>query len=233
MKISKSNTQPTGEIDDGAVRLTLPADWSMATSEIVEVSRSGAVWGGDEDADSRDEEGISEMQVLVKGVNLSARGTITFTYTGMVQMAKEDGVQFVVASDGGAGPGEDVMDIADLSDLTVDVDEAAAGSGGAKAAPEFVTVGDEDVELTFTYIAAGRLDTHGSSPSKLTTIGQRLPPMLMSRAATPLLVQKSLLRMVKRCGHVSRMGRRLRAKVRLSLHTPPMHLWRLEPPVSR
>ena len=122
-----------GEIDNGQVRLTIPDDWSMATSETVEVSRTGAVWGGDEDADSRDEEGITDMQVLVKGVSLSAEGTITFTYTGMVQPAEEDDVQFVVASDGGAGPGEGVMDLADLSGLTVDVGGAEAGSGDADA----------------------------------------------------------------------------------------------------
>ena len=146
-----------GEIDNGAVRLTLPADWSMATSETVEVSRSGAVFGGDLDADGLDEEGITAMQVLVKGVNLSAEGTITFTYSGMVQPAEQDDVQFVVASDGGAGPGEGVVDIADLSGLTVDVGGAGAGSGSAEVSPKFVTVGDEDVALTFTYTAAGEV----------------------------------------------------------------------------
>ena len=150
-----------GEIDNGQVRLTIPDDWSMATSETVEVSRTGAVWGGDEDADSRDEEGITDMQVLVKGVNLSAEGTITFTYTGMVQPAEEDDVQFVIASDGGAGPvdadGNALMDLADLSGLTVDVGGAEAGSGSAEVSPEFVTVGDVDVALTVTYTAAGEV----------------------------------------------------------------------------
>ena len=154
---SQSSTQLTGEIEDGQVQLTIPADWSMATSETVEVSRSGAVHGGDLDADGRTEEGIHDMQVLVKGVTLSANQTITFTYTGMVQPAEEDGVQFKVASDGGAGPDDGVMDLADLSGLTVDVGGAAAGSGDADVSPKFVTVGDEDVALTFTYTAAGEV----------------------------------------------------------------------------
>ena len=146
-----------GEIDDGAVRLTIPADWSMATSETVEVSRSGAVLGGDLDADGLTEEGITAMQALVKGVSMGAGQTITFTYTGAVQPAEGDDVQFVIASDGGAGPGEGVMDLADLSGLTVDVGGAGAGSGSAEVSPKFVTVGDEDVALTFTYTAAGEV----------------------------------------------------------------------------
>ena len=148
-----------GEMVDGAVRLTIPAGWSMATSETVAVSRTtGVVLGGDLAADDLTEAGITNMQALVTGVSIDAGQTITFTYTGMVQAAKADDVGFMLASDGGAGPGEGVMDIADQSGLTVDVGQAAAGSGSVTVSPRFVNVGDEDVALTFTYTAAGTVE---------------------------------------------------------------------------
>ena len=148
-----------GEMVDGAVRLTIPAGWSMATSETVAVSRTtGVVLGGDLEADALTEAGITNMQALVTGVSIDAGQTITFTYSGMVQAAKADDVGFMLASDGGAGPGEGVMDIADQSGLTVDVVQAAAGSGTVEVSPRFVNVGEEDVALAFTYTAAGTVE---------------------------------------------------------------------------
>ena len=155
-----------GEIMDGAVRLTLPAGWSKAMGVHFDGLPPSTTYGADLLTDAaRKEAGLTDMQVLVEDVNLMVDETLTFTYTNVkVQPTKQAGVQFGVAVDGGAGPGKGVKDIVDMTNLTVDVGQAIAGSGDGDVDPEFVTAVAADatavdpVTLTFTYTAVGQIE---------------------------------------------------------------------------
>ena len=134
-----------GQMVAGMVRLTIPAKWSAPTVENLTVMPSMTPT-------------IDGQMATVSGVNLMAGGTVTFTYTGSVQPAAGTDVKFAVAVNGGeAGDtytdvsGEDTM-------LTVDVEQARAGSGMGMVSPMIVQAGETGVNIQFTYTAAGITD---------------------------------------------------------------------------
>ena len=147
----------SGELKNGALKLTTPEEWSAPAGANVEISSTGSTGrerhGGDYGEDDTLPDDLKAREVIVEGVNLDAGQTVTFVYKGvMVQPTAATGVAFGVASMGSEGPG---MDFIDLDDLTVDVGEAAAGSGMAMVDPMFVTAGSSGNILTFTYTVAG------------------------------------------------------------------------------
>ena len=173
----KITYDPEGQIVNGRVKLTVDAaltggadgDGVMSTSGITPSSGS-AMYGGDPSMtdDSRTMYGITKNDILVSGVSLGADDEFTFTYSGMMPVAKGD-LSFTVAVDGGEGPGETVppampapMQVGDP--VTVTVMDAAAGSGGVvisqmNAAGDIVDVvaGMGGYTIKFTYTAIGEI----------------------------------------------------------------------------
>ena len=132
---------PIGQIANGRIKLTVPdeltggADAAGVTAAHISVSTGSAKYGGSVDHDLEANDDVTKDDVLVSGVNLSASGTFTFTYEGMMPEAAGD-LGFTVAVDGGEGPGEVAegmptpMALIDGSGaLSVTVGDAAAGSG--------------------------------------------------------------------------------------------------------
>ena len=149
-----------GQMDGGDVKLTIPKAWSdpagdpMDTEDDLMVTPAGSHGGASFDADAN-----GNHTVVATDVNLAAGGSLTFRYSNVtVQPTRATAVQFTVAVFGGDQPfdGDDgTMNIADLSDLVVEVEAARAGSGMAGVSPMFVDAGGDEVTLTFTYTAAG------------------------------------------------------------------------------
>ncbi len=134
-----------GEMVAGAVRLTIPANWSEPTADNVMVAGMTPTFDG--------------QMVMVDGVNLMALGTVVFVYTGDVQPKAGTGVKFAVAVDGdGSGTEDSYVDVSgDETMLTVDVREARPGSGSGDVTPKVVTTGATEETLTFTYTADGEI----------------------------------------------------------------------------
>ena len=154
-----------GQVDNGQLKLTIPAGWDAPTSSNITIVGGGANtvgrYGGDHTAAELtmlavaaiDDVDLDAMDVLVNNVMLAGGGTVAFTYIGMVQGATGD-AEFKLASDGGDGPGTGIIAI-DTSP-TVMVDEAAAGSGSVSVdTGGIVLLGDADRTLTFAYTVAG------------------------------------------------------------------------------
>ena len=150
-----------GQMRGGDVKLTIPKVWSdpegtVDTGHNLEVTPAGAheevVFGADTDGNHT---------VVAKDVDLAADGALTFVYSNVVVPSAESTVvqyQFEVAVFGGEQPfdGEDgTMEIADMTDLVVEVQEAKAGSGMVMVDPTAVNAEGDEVTLTFTYTAAG------------------------------------------------------------------------------
>ena len=140
-----------GQIRDGQVQLTVPANWSPTTTEDegdnVQIApgraHDGAPMFPVDDA----------KVVIAEGVNLSAGGTLTFIYTTTVQPTAEDDVEFTVAVNGGEGPGEDPVAIA--VQPVIDVRAARMGTGDIAVTPLSVEADSEDNDIVFTYTAVG------------------------------------------------------------------------------
>ena len=134
-----------GEMVAGAVRLSIPPNWSEPTADNVMVAGMTPTFDG--------------QMVIVDGVNLLALGTVVFVYTGDVQPKAGTGVKFAVAVDGdGSGTEDSYVDVSgDETMLTVDVREARPGSGSGDRDPRVVTTGATEETLTFTYTAAGEI----------------------------------------------------------------------------
>ena len=149
-----------GQMDGGDVKLIIPKAWSdpegdpMDTEDDLMVTPAGSHGGASFDADPS-----GNHTVVATDVNLAAGGSLTFRYSNvMVQPTRATAVQFTVAVFGGDQPfdGDDgTMNIADLSDLLVEVEAARAGSGMATVSPMFVDAGGDEATLTFTYTADG------------------------------------------------------------------------------
>ena len=162
-----------GEIENGMLQLSVPSDkWSAPTIDNFDIRSNGRIdnpdamdFGGYYTAKEMapPDDGPSALAVHVGGVSLDAGDTVTFVYTTMVQPAIGD-VEFTISVDGGAGPGMAAKAIEDpMGNLTVSVGEAKSGSG--KGARDLVNLvkgikaGDTGVELVFTYIADGEIES--------------------------------------------------------------------------
>ena len=148
-----------GQMDGGDVKLTIPKAWSdpegtADTGPDLEVTPAGS-----HDEVMFDADASGNHTVVAMDVDLAAGGSLTFRYNNvMVQPTRATAVQFTVAVFGGDQPfdGDDgTMNIADLSDLVVEVEAARAGSGMAMVDPMFVDADGDEATLTFTYTAAG------------------------------------------------------------------------------
>ena len=137
-----------GQMVAGQVQLTIPTGWSAPTAESVT-----AMIGTTAATPT-----FSDQMITVDGVSVLAGGTVTFVYTGMVQPEKKDGVAFAVKSHGGLAT-DSLAAVSGMDTVvTVDVQEARAGSGMGTVSPKIVTPGDTGVDLTFTYTAIGQID---------------------------------------------------------------------------
>ena len=140
-----------GQIRDGQVKLTVPANWSPTTTadegDNVQIAPGSA-----HDGTPTFTAGVPQ-EITAEGVNLSAGGTLTFIYTTDVQPAAQDDVAFMIAVNGGEGPGEDLAAIA--VQPVIDVRAARIGTGEIAVAPLSVEAGSEDNDLVFTYTAVG------------------------------------------------------------------------------
>ena len=155
-----------GQVDDGQLKLTIPANWDAPTSDNVMVKGGGsgatARFGGgytavelaafaavaDDDLD------LNAMDVIVDNVMLAGGGTVVFTYTAAMVQGTTGAADFAVATDGGDGPGTGVAAVDGMT--AVMVEEAAPGSGMAVAMTDGIVLpGSTENTLTFTYTAAG------------------------------------------------------------------------------
>ena len=174
-----------GEIEDGALRLTVPArtdpaTWADASGENITVSGGGGSADyGSQYYESPDDDGDETMyeelednpdhhpgirQVVYSGISLAAGGTVTFTYNTMVGATIGDHT-FKLEFQGGEGPGLSTASPPDpyagfgevsAGDLKIAVGEAAAGTGTVSVMHDPIQAGDTDAEITFTYTAERR-----------------------------------------------------------------------------
>ena len=150
-----------GQVDDGQLKLTIPANWDAPTSDNVTVKAVGssAASVGDKmygagRATTALPEGLGPMDVIVDDVVLDGGDMVVFTYTSAMAQGTTGSANFAVAIDGGDGPGTGPMAVGGMT--TVTVEEAGPGSGTATAMTDgIVKPSTEDNTLTFTYTVAG------------------------------------------------------------------------------
>ena len=161
---------PIGQIANGRIKLTVPdaltggADGDGVTASHISVSTGSAKYGGSVDLELDANADVTKNDVLVSGVNLGADDEFTFTYEGMMPEAAGD-LAFIVAVDGGEGPGEvaegspDPMALIDGSGaLTVTIGQAAAGSGTVMIDQGgAVVAGSDGNTITVTYTGIGEI----------------------------------------------------------------------------
>ena len=163
-----------GEIKDGTIKLTIPAEWSAPMGDYVTVEPAAAVGGvrasgdytadqlTDLAADADDDVDLVALTIIVDGVAMAKGDTLTITYANaMVQPTKADGVNFKVEIDGGDGPDTGPKEVTGDGDIThettVDVEAARAGSGDGMVAYDPIKTGDTVETITFTYIPDGEI----------------------------------------------------------------------------
>ena len=147
----------TGQVKDGALRLTIPEHWTAAMDANFDISSTGGSVGrtdfGGDYRPANLPQGLGERDVLVERLRLDAGDTVNLVYKNVtVQPTAADDVIFGIAYKGSEGPDDSFIA---LDNLTVDVGEARAGTGTATVSPEIVTAGTAANTLTFTYTAAG------------------------------------------------------------------------------
>ena len=148
-----------GQVDDGLLKLTIPANWDAPTSSNVTIVGGGAntsarYGGAHTAAELTADVDLDAMDVLVDNVALAGGETVTFTYTAAMVQGTTGAANFAVATDGGDGPGTGVAAVDGMT--TVTVEEAAPGSGTAVATTDGIVLpGSTENTLTFTYTAAG------------------------------------------------------------------------------
>ena len=155
-----------GQVDDGMLKLTIPANWDAPMSSNVTIvgggSNTAARFGGDHTAAeltelaavSTDDVNLEATDVLVDNVMLAGGETVTFMYTSAMAQGTTGDANFAVAIDGGDGPGTGPMAVGGMTAVTVG--EAGAGSGTAVAMTDGIVLpGSTENTLTFTYTVAG------------------------------------------------------------------------------
>ena len=170
--------EPIGQIMNGRIKLIVPAGLvgeDGVMSSHITASTGTAKYGGGMSADDLTMYGMTKNDVLVSGVNLDADDMFTFTYEGMMPEAKGD-LEFIVAVDGGEGPGEvkegmpkldkdnNRVEVKADGSMTVRVIDAKAGSGsvdiaatGSAANMGRVVAGSGGNEVMVTYEAIGEI----------------------------------------------------------------------------
>ena len=174
---SQSSTPLAGAINNGMLKLTVPDGWSHPLMENFKITSTGSIgsssasdfggyYVGDPDDESDDKEfpetnSPGAMGVLVDNVNLDVDEFVEFVYMNATVQPGSGNPAFVVAVDGGAGPGEGAMDVTPVpSDaLEVSVGDASSGSGTAMLAPptQAVTRNSLGNELIFIYTPDGTI----------------------------------------------------------------------------
>ena len=155
-----------GQVDDGMLKLTIPATWDAPTSSNVMIAGGGAntptMFGSDHTAAelaalaarATDDVDLGAMDVIVDNVTLAGGDTVVFTYTSAMVQGTTGSASFAVAIDSGDGPGTGVVAVDGMTAVTVE--EAAPGSGTAAATTDGIVLpGSTENTLTFTYTAAG------------------------------------------------------------------------------
>ena len=105
-----------GQVDDGMLKLTIPANWDAPTMDNVTIVGGGANtaarYGGAHTAAeltalaavATDDVDLGAMDVFVDNVMLAGGDTVTFTYTSAMAQGTTGSAVFAVAIDGGDGP---------------------------------------------------------------------------------------------------------------------------------
>ena len=169
--------EATGQIVNGQLKLTIPAEWSAPMVANFEVKTKGTgasveamadmEFGGDLPEDElEDRDDISGMDVLVDDVVLKKGQKVMFVYKNVAVQQAVGSPAFAVAVDGGEGPdsadGPVPMAVAVPEDksLAVSVREARPGSGTIDVDTDgAILAGSTGNTLTFTYTAAGQIST--------------------------------------------------------------------------
>ena len=159
---SQSPTPLSGEIDDGALRLTVPDKWADASSDNISVRGGGG--SADHGRGYYDEEGTALesnpdhvpgiLQVVYSSIRLAGGGQVVFTYNTTVGGTIGDAT-FKLEFQGGEGPALSATDpyagfgdvsgnTATLGELVVSVGEAAAGTGEIAVMHDAIQAGDTD-----------------------------------------------------------------------------------------
>ena len=159
-----------GEIKDGTIKLTIPAEWSAPMTDSVIASVGEVRASGDYTADqltdlaaeADDDVDLVALTIIVDDVAMAKGDTLTITYANaMVQPTKADGVNFKVEIDGGDGPDAGPKEVTGDGDIThettVDVEAARAGSGDGMVAYDPITTEATVETITFTYIPDGEI----------------------------------------------------------------------------
>ena len=105
-----------GQVDNGQLKLTIPANWDAPMSSNVTIvgggSNTAARFGGAHTAAeltalaavATDDVDLGAMDVLVDNVMLAGGETVTFMYTSAMAQGTTGAANFAVAIDGGDGP---------------------------------------------------------------------------------------------------------------------------------
>ena len=155
-----------GQVDNGQLKLTIPANWDAPMSSNVTIvgggSNTAARFGGAHTAAeltalaavATDDVDLGAMDVLVDNVMLAGGETVTFMYTSAMAQGTTGAANFAVAIDGGDGPNTGPVAVGGTTAVTVG--EAGAGSGTAAAMTDGIVLpGSTENTLTFTYTVAG------------------------------------------------------------------------------
>ena len=142
-----------GQIVNGRLKLTVPPGWSDPTTETVDITSTGGTV-------NRSSAAFSDSDVTVGGVNLDAGETVNFVYTATRVQGTTGDATFTVAVDGGAGPGEDPVNVTpDPTDATtIAVGDALPGSGSGRVVIEKpVKINSTGNTLKFIYTPSGAI----------------------------------------------------------------------------
>ena len=134
-----------GEMVAGDVTLGIPANWSPPTADNLMVTPASTPT-------------IDGQKATVSGVNLLKDGQVIFVYTGDVQPTTGTDVAFSVEVNGGATGDTTAAVSGEETMLTVDVEQARAGSGMGMVDPRIAQAGATGVNIQFTYTAVGWID---------------------------------------------------------------------------
>ena len=165
---------PIGDIANGRIKLIVPealVGEDGVMRDHITPSSGSAEYGGEEDLELDANADIGDkFSVLVSNVSLDHDDEFTFTYTATDTMtmpkAKGD-LEFIVAVDGGEGPGEVAEGMPKLDKdnnkvgdtLMVSVIDAKAGSGtvSIRQDPGAIAASSSGNTITVTYTAIGEI----------------------------------------------------------------------------
>ena len=165
-----------GQVVDGDLKITVPPDWSPATSDHFGTI-SGAEYGGEmtdaeraaDDPDDFADDAVGLTQLIVRGIDLRAGGTYSVTYEDVtVQATAAVDLAFTIEFRGNSGPGiafglvgvplDESGTAIDADAQKVDVLDVEPGSGTVEVkGPAVVTVGLTAYDITIIYTADAQI----------------------------------------------------------------------------